>query len=199
MFKTKWRWYDHVDYEIRYQLSKYIRSPIRAVLNHIRWVWGYNCYLLKNRGDHDWDFYYFYSLLRWKLDRMADCIESGWVSTETNRVTKQIRYAVRLLDLMTTEELDDASCAAFKEKWGENHINFNSSRGGDGGPVVGYAPEKAKKKGVYTTYTDINNEDAYYVAEKEWLHGMEAVDAKKEALKHRLFKHIATYINKWWN
>ena len=171
-----------------------MRYLIQKVFKHFKWLFLYNSYLLKNKGDEDWDFSYLYSLLRWKLNRMADCIDSNAIVASHKRIGKQLKYAVRLIDLLETDELRKKQKIVFEVKWGKPTIYQRRNEN-----VDGFVPEKERNKAIFFTFDKVFNEKDWYAAKKQWYEDRINLEKQMGAIKLRLFKHIATYIDGWWD
>lgn len=64
----------------------------RKIITVIRWIpviW---------KNSYDWDYSYLVEIIEFKLNRMADCIESNDIIVDSKKVAKEIRETVELFD-----------------------------------------------------------------------------------------------------
>ena len=152
---------------------KKIRKTIKWTYNYLKYAWTI--------GDDDWDYGYLYAILKWKMDRMADCIETNEIIESNHRVAKQLRYAVYLINRLENGVDEEAAMKVHTDKWGESRMVFMDS---------------GELKFEYDT---VNSPEEKEQCDKEVTEAYQAGSKAKEKTKHRLFRHIEKYIERWWD
>lgn len=137
--------------------------------------------------DRDWDYYYLEQILKFKLRRMADCIESNALIVGYSRVVKQIRYAVYLIDRVQQDVDQTKEFGKFQEKWGKPEYSFKPSPRGKG-----YSQ-------LVTTYPKGTTPELHGQADSDYIQMMRRVADKEEELHERLYNHIRKYVRGWWD
>jgi len=177
--------------------DKYVDTPYRSVKHWTKCMHAYGVYLIKNGGDYDWDFAYFYRIMKWKLQRMKKDITERDIIEGSKRVGKQIDYAIKLIDLLLTDAPQEKYSDLHTAKWGNRKMYFGSERPPKDGP---YMPESTKGLiGMEVTYSKVFNKEDYYKAQSEALMGMQKGGEEYQDIKRRLFKHLETYCENWWD
>lgn len=147
----------------------------------------YAVFCWKNGGDHDWDFAYLYYILQWKLDNMAACIKKNDVTTKTNVMVRQIKYASYLIDRINSDYDYDKLMEPHKEKWGGLNMVFENIEG-----------STSLVRSVFT-WENAKGKDEDEIASREGHVILIKSNDKKLELKSRLFKHLDKYIENWWD
>lgn len=140
---------------------------------------AYSIFIWKN-DNYDWDYVFFLKLLRFKLDRMAKTIKDNEIIEANIRVAKQINYVSYLISRYLDDTDLEKENAKFELKWGKTtHITR------DRGYSIGF--EKA------------TTEEQRKLATQDFVDMYKRVDAKEKELLDRAFKHIAKYLQRWWD
>lgn len=164
------------------------------VFNRIKHIikntWNYFLYVCKN-DDYDWDFYYLYMILKWKIDKMQKNIKKRDVIESADRVSKQMKYAIFLIDKLNNEDWRTDLYKEHKEKYGDLQI-------------LTVSKEKNISHCIFT-YDKIGSPDTkekHELLDKAELESNEIREfaiKKHEDYRRRLFKHLETYIEGWWD
>lgn len=126
-----------------------------------------------------------YELLRKKLQRMEPVLRNGHL-LNGERYAKQIRFAIRLLDLLIADEYEHNAHAAHEAKWGDHAVWFE--------PCENDCYEM-KSSNYENAKTDEQQEQA----------GKELMDMVKRAYELRqrhaefLFRFLARHMPGWWD
>lgn len=131
-------------------------------------------------GDRDWDYYFIFKLLQYKLKRVRDCIKDNDIVVASNRIAKEIDFAVKLID-----KIQKGSCSylpkeyrALKKKWGKTGFIEETK-------AWGYLKPLSKKDEVQ--------------AHKEWVKFYRKQDKLYKDDVAKLFAHIRDKIHYWWD
>lgn len=189
-------WLEDVWWEVEYFWNHSIVGRIRFVKHWFKAMFAYGRYLIKNNGDHDWDYSYLYDLLKWKLERMSKTINDTRNLQNHNRVVRQINYAVMLIDRLQGSYLSEKYGKKLEAKYGEVAYWFYAA--GKPRPIKDcYAPENPK--GLTVLFENAKTKEEWEAAEEynHLLYKEERAEARKT--KERLFKHIGKYIERWWD
>lgn len=163
-----------------------IHRSYRAVRHFFVKMFSYAKYLIKNGGDHDWDFAYLENLMQWKMSNMADCIEANGFIYSDKRVAKQLRYAVKLIELIKTDHYENIWRDELESKWGKTEINFG----------------EADERGFVSAYfsnSKVTTEEEREQCDKDFADLCDRSDKKRKELYNRLFRHMERYIQNWWD
>lgn len=136
-------------------------------------------------NDRDYDYSFFYHILRFKLKRMAAHLREHNILLYTERYARQIDYAVFLLDRIIADDYCASKYAAHQEKWGD--VSFDKRLENDGTYSLDIYVTKARESGL----------DEQEAAEFRTL--SELKYRCKENDLDRLFRHIRKYHQRWWD
>lgn len=130
----------------------------------------------------DWDHTYFYSLLRFKLERMQKAFDNDW--TVSKERTKSVRVAAKLAKRLEQDHYRRA-LDAHDRKWGELEMTL--------GP-----PDTNKLRAATFTRKKITKR----TAKKERVEFMAATYADQHAIDRDirwLTEIINKYVQNWWS
>jgi len=106
-------------YSIIQNIKNTPRNIKYGVLNLIKWfpiIWQ----------DRDWDHYYLYVILKYKLKRMEKLhIDYGHAMCSEQTAT-QIKLCVNLLDRLIKDDYDERAYKKYYEKWGRSKFDWIS-------------------------------------------------------------------------
>lgn len=170
--------------------------PIQRHLENIRrfpkqlkyFVWKLWAYAPILWYDQDWDYGFFLSLIKFKLQRMAKHAREHGCIVSSPIQAKQMQYAVFLIDRIQKNEYADAGIAAHDKKWGE--FVFNTEPTED---------PRLRRVDMYNMKAREMGEEAEKQCDKERYAIYTAADAAREKDLDRLFKHIRKYLLRWWD
>jgi len=177
MFKYRWRM----------RFGDMFRFP-REMIGFITKLAAYIPILWKDR---DWDYGFFLTLMRFKLDRMATTIEDNNLIVSNHRVAKQIRYATFLIDRVQEDSYTKDAFQKHEEYWGPIIMDF-----------VDLPPDDPHYKTCVAmeSYTLKSKQENRMEEEDE---ARSAIYAKARETKQkdydRLFRHMRKYIERWWD
>lgn len=133
-------------------------------------------------GNHDWDHTFFYSLLRFKLERMQKAFDNDW--TVSKERTKSIRVAAKLAKRLEQDHYQRA-IDAHDRKWGELEMELEMPN------------EHKMRKAVFSRKNVTKRTE-----KKERIEFMAAVNADQKT-QDRDIKWLTDIINKhvqhWWS
>lgn len=161
-------------------------SKVRFAKHFIKSMYLYGKYLIANGGDYDWDYGYLLSLMKWKMQKMATTIRDNDIIEANNRVAKQLEYAVYLIDQIQNKPYEDKMNAKHDKRWGEIVVEFVPS------DREGYTEMRTSRPKAITEAQKLQER-------KEFKELINSIDAKERDLYNRLFKHMNTYIKRWWD
>lgn len=154
-----------------YVVRRFWKSVCRA-LAYAKFGWS----------NHDWDHTYFYSFLRFKLERMQKAFDNDW--TVSKERTKSVRVAAKLAKRLEEDHYHRA-LDAHDRKWGELEMKL-------GPPDENKFREAIFKRKKVTKRT----------AKKERVEFIAATYADQHALERdiRLLTGIINkYVQHWWS
>lgn len=169
---------------------RFIITRFRTITNHIKWMWGYHRYILENKGDYDWDNGYLQTLMKWKLERMADYHDNHGVTEAAHRVSRQMRYAAYLIDLLEGRQIHDEETAKFEARWGE--ISFVRK-------VESPYPKYGKGWKYAIMFAKATTPEEHEEANKEYKKSYDVIDQRQEDAHRRLWNHLSKYSRGWWD
>ena len=76
----------------------FLGKIVYPIQNFKDWVIKVGCYAKFLWSDRDWDWVYILELLKFKLQRTEKCIRTNGIIEGIPRVSKQINYAIFLID-----------------------------------------------------------------------------------------------------
>jgi hypothetical protein len=157
--------------------------------NYVASMWSYHRYLMGG-PDHDWDYGFFYRLVRWKLGKMSATIKNNNIVEDATRISKQIDYACMLMDSLDTTHIRDKHFKPFTEKWGEVSYRRIAERNHD---------QLGKVSTFRTTFEKAITEDEISQARSEMLEVLGKVEEEQNKTHDRLWRHIGKYVRGWWD
>jgi len=153
-----------------------------AIDNFFHWIIKSIQYSWLLRKDFDWDSSYILILLRYKLQRTEKRIRENNHIGSAKRVSKQINYAIFLLDRILKGDFEyfPKEIRALEEKWGQVKMVFG------------------KDNSITFIYPLATGEE-HEQATNEWfaLHEKQYEEEQKDYA--RLFNHLNLYIQRWWD
>lgn len=160
-------------------MPKFYYSARYAIRHFFEWIIKSFQYSIFLWGDRDWDYYFIFKLLQYKLKRVRDCIKENDIVVNSNRIAKEIDVAVKLIN-----KIQKGSCSYFpkeykalKKKWGKTGFRKDKT--------WGYLKPLSKKDEAK--------------AHKEWVKFYKKQDKAYKADVAKLFAHIRDKIHYWWD
>ena len=167
--KVKWWLID------RYCDIRHIPSFINKVITYTKILWS----------DYDFDYIYLFKLMRLKLYRMRNRIDNDKFVSSNIR-TKQIKYALFLLDRIIKNEYFSEEEQKLDDKWGKLIMFTKLTNDNDDMFHLKMTRDKC-----LTQQDELEEKNASrQLSEKQDLEYHKDID--------RLFKHMNKYILKWW-
>lgn len=160
---------------------------LRKIIKYFKHMWSYHCHLLKH-GDEDWDYTFLYSLLSWKLGRMADYAEKHGIVLSSTRQAKQMRYAMRLIELFEKDPKQEEERAAVVDKWGEMYFERQET-----------PPEHPRATQIKIKYKKAHTEEQQKQASLDFNTAYHRSEGRKLDAHKRLWRHMETYVRGWWD
>lgn len=136
--------------------------------------------------DRDWDHAYILRILKYKLSRVRKCITGNNIIEGATRVGKQIAYAEFLIDRILEDDYHKDEWAKHEKKWGP----YCRRRKWTNGSSVGNAHRIRQNATTHQKWVQQHAEEMAIYRKQE---------ATKEKDKDRLFKHLKTYLERWWD
>lgn len=137
--------------------------------------------------DRDWDYGFLEELMLIKLKRMAHRIKENNIIESSDRVAKQINYAVYLLERIRSGQDLNEAVAKHEAKWGKSYRTFETSK-------------KNPEYRVWAIhYPNAVTEELKEQAYKEITDAYKAVMEKESELYDRLFRHLRKYWCGFWD
>jgi hypothetical protein len=163
-----------------------VKQFFRKVKHVIIKTYQYFRYVCKN-SDYDWDFDFFYDIMQWKLELMSKTIKQNNFVESTDRIVKQIDYAVYLIKQLKTKEYEEKIYSSFYEKYGKLTTEFKKIDDNFTEMLFWYS--KIPK----------SDEELRNQADKDMRYRhLEAAKRRKD-LKNRLFRHLEKHVEGWWD
>jgi hypothetical protein len=75
--------------------------------------------------DRDWDYHFFYDMMRYKLNNMEKSIYNG-MHIGCEKESKHIKICVNLLDRLIEDKYSDNAHEIHKKKWGKCNMSLNN-------------------------------------------------------------------------
>jgi hypothetical protein len=157
-----------------------IKYGIRNLLIWFSVIWN----------DRDWDQWFLYKILQFKLKRMEKLQRKYGNSTNSEKYADQIKLAVLLLQRLIDDNYLQNVLKPHEEKWGESEMIFtpiDPTEGDEGFSTLDFKVENA------------NTEEEKEQEHKERMILYKHSDALKQQDLDLLFKHMRKYIECWWD
>ena len=100
------------------KIKDFFRSIKLGVPNLITWlpvIWK----------DRDWDHYFLYIIIQFKLKQMEKLQRQYGVSTNSNDYADQMKVCILLLERLIKSDYLTNTLKPHEKKWGESKLNFN--------------------------------------------------------------------------
>lgn len=152
-----------------------IKTGIRNLISWIPIIWN----------DRDWDQYYLYEILRFKLTRMEEHFRCHSHVANGPKDAKRMRLCALLLDRLIKNEYDTNSYQAVDKKWGEIELDFI-----DTGDDYGKVEIKREK---------VKNDEDDKICCKEVLNASEHARYLLKQDLDFLFDTMKKHIQTWWD
>ena len=101
-------------------MKYFIRNIRIGIRNLIRWfpvIWN----------DRQWDSYYFFSIMRRKLQIMEPFYRYDAMVLRREKEADRMKVCIMLLDRIIKEEYNEMAFKKFEETWGESEMLFNDN------------------------------------------------------------------------
>jgi len=162
------------------KVKDFFRSIKLGVPNLIKWapvIWK----------DRDWDHFFLYIILQFKLKQMEKLQREHGVSVSRDKIADQIRTCVLLLERLIKDPYLTMGLKPHEEKWGDSDLNFDKIPDRPGFSTAVFTVEKA------ITPEEIIQEN------KERMSLYKHSDKLKQNDLDMLFKNMRKYVEGWWD
>lgn len=136
--------------------------------------------------DRDWDYAHILMILSYKLSRVRKCIASSGLAVSNKRVARQIAYAEFLIERILADNYCSEDLEQHQLKWG----SYCRRKKWTNGQSIGNAFHIRQNATTFQKWQQqISEERAIYQKQAQ----------SKEKDWNRLFKHLRTYLEHWWD
>ena len=156
------------------------RSIKYGIQNLIKWfpiIWK----------DRDWDHWYLYKTLQFKLIQMEKLQREHGVAVSSEKIAGQIQTCVNLLDRLIEDEYHEMVFKNHDKKWGKSHFNWTDCKDKEGYSKLHITRDNVK--------TDKDKEQE----RKEFIRYCKNEEELKKQDLDYLFKTMNKYIQGWWD
>jgi len=165
-------------------MIKKIRSFLRSIKDGIENLIIWFLIIWKDR---DWDHWYLYKILRFKLSNMEKYHRKYGHSVNSEKTADEIKLCVNLLDRLIEDNYDEMVFKKHNEKWGESHFHWDECKDKEG-----YCSLRITRDNVKT-----DKDKKQEAKEFTQCHKHEE-NLKKQDIEY-LFKTMNKYIQGWWD
>jgi len=138
--------------------------------------------------DRNWDYEFFFDLLKFKLQLMEKNHRNCKVFCESDiKNADQIKKCIEITDRLILDEYTEKSLVEHNKKWGELEVSDGESE--DGGLTI---PIITHRERVITEQNKLNERE-------EFIKCTEEADLKQQKDIDLLFGIIKDNILRWWN
>ncbi len=161
-------------------IKGFFKSIYRGIVNLIVWfpvIWS----------DRNWDQYYFYKIIKCKLEKMEKLQRLHGISVNSKDYAKQIKLCIYLLNRILDDGYLENALRPHEKKWGESKFTYKPYPEDDSLIEVDITVEKA------ITEEEIKQENK----EKSRLY-KHSDNMRKQDL-NLLFRNLNKYGEGWWD
>ena len=162
------------------KVKDFFRNIKLGIPNLIKWIpviWG----------DRDWDQYFLYIILKFKLEQMVKLQLKYGHSVNSEMYANQMKTCILLLDRIVKDDYLMNALKPHEKKWGESRLNFK--------PV----PDNTELyEGIYTV-EKVTNKKEKEQEDKERMRIYKNVDNLQKQDLDMLFKNMRKHIEGWWD
>lgn len=170
------------------EIKDFFRNIKLGIPNLIKWapvIWK----------DRDWDQYFLYVILQFKLKQMDQLQRKYGHCTNSDKIADQMRVCILLLERIIKGDYLMNALKPHEEKWGESRLDFKETsdetfRDIDGGEKL--------YKGAFTVEKAITPEEIIQ-ENKERMRLYKHVDNLEKQDLDMLFKNIREQVGGWWD
>ena len=170
------------------KIKDFFRNIRLGIPNLIKWapvIWK----------DRDWDQYFLYIILQFKLKQMEQLQRKYGISVNSNDYADQMRTCILLLERIIKDDYLHNVLKPHEEKWGESRLDFKETsdqtfRDIDGGEKLYEGAFSVEK---VTTPKEKKQEN------KERMRLYDHVRKLEKQDLDLLFKNIRKHIEGWWD
>jgi len=165
---------------VKEKVKDFFRNIRLGIPNLIKWapvIWK----------DRDWDQYFLYVILQFKLKQMEKLQRQHGISVNSNDYADQMKTCILLLDRIIKDDYLTNALKPHEEKWGESRLNFK--------PL----PDNAELfEGIFTV-EKVTNKKEKGQENKERMALYKHVDNLQKNDLDLLFKNMRKYVEGWWD
>lgn len=176
------KWEDFKDF-IKYNVWDRTETLYFDTINGIKNIYHWLPVIWKDRN---WDSYYIYKVLRFKINRMADIIGENDRHLNTHKDVKRMRICVELLDRLIKDEYYEMHQKQHNEKWGNVHMISEEGSRPDLYSVVFWRP-------------NANTLELREQENREFRINMKKAEYSRKNDREYLFKIMSKYVDGWWD
>lgn len=161
------------------KINDIVRSFYYGIKNLKKWfpiIWK----------DRDWDYFYLYKILKFKLERMEYLQRKYGYAVDSNKIADQIKLCINLLDRILKDEYSDMVFKKHDKKWGKLQMVFKPL---EDNPNFS---ELLKRENVIT-------EEDKKQERKEFAKLIQIEDNLKKQDIDLLFDTMKKYSQRWWD
>ena len=161
-------------------IKGFFKNIYRGIVNLIIWfpvIWK----------DRNWDQYYFYKIMKAKLEKMEKLQRLHGISTDSEQCAREIKLSINLLNRILDCNYLENALLPHEKKWGESEFIFKPYGKNKEYTKLDIKVEKA------ITEKEIKQED------KERMRLYKHSDNMREQDLDILFKHLKKYGEGWWD
>jgi len=163
------------------KIKTFFRSIKYGIENLIIWapvIWK----------DRDWDHWYLYKMLKFKLIRMENLHRKYGHSVNSIKTADQIKICAKLLERLIEDEYDEHVFKNHNEKWGETHFHWDECKN-----KKGYSSLRITRRDNVNTNKEEEQE------RKEFNRLCKHEDKLRKQDIDYLFKLMNKHIQGWWD
>ena len=165
---------------VKEKIEDFFRNIRIGIPNLIKWtpvIWK----------DRDWDQYFLYIILQFKLKQMEKLQRKYGHCINSNDYADQMRVCILLLERIIKGDYLMNALKPHEEKWGESKLDFNKIPDKPGFSTAAFTVEKA------ITKEEIIQEN------KERMRLYKHVDNLEQQDLDMLFKNMRKQVQGWWD
>lgn len=162
------------------KIKNFFRSIKYGIENLITWlpiIWS----------DRDWDQWYLYNILKFKLTQMEKLQRKYGISVNSIKIADQIKVCINLLDRLIKDEYGENIFKHHNEKWGDSHFNFTPCE------------DRKEYSKLIITRDNVNSKEDEEQERKEFIRLIKHEDKLKKQDIDYLFTLMNKHIEGWWD
>lgn len=165
---------------LKEKVLRKINGIKHGIFNIIKWspiLWN----------DRNWDHYYLYIILQFKLKQMEDLQRNHGIALNSKKYANQIKKCILILDRLIKDDYLFNALGPHEKKWGETKLNFKQ------------LPKNKDLFEVIINAKKAGTEEKLKQEKKERTRLYKHANKMREQDLDLLFRNMKKYVEGWWD